>query len=204
MPTRHERVLQEQERARQKQRQRIILIGAGVLAALALLGVVVFASGAFNPSPAPSNRVAEAAASGTLTCGKIQTFATQTRDHIKQNQPHPAYSSNPPTSGWHWDNPQDWGIYTSPQVQEQLVHNLEHGGIVVQYNNLGPADVQRLADLVKRDSHHMILAPYPDLPADAKVALTAWDHLQTCTGVDETALSAFVSAYRDKGPELVP
>ena len=43
------------------------------------------------------------------------------------------YSSTPPTSGCHLDSPADWGPYTSPQNPVQLIHNLEHGGIVIWY-----------------------------------------------------------------------
>ena len=126
------------------------------------------------------------------------------RSYPRSTPRHPDYNSNPPTSGWHWANPQDWGIYTSQQFQEQLVHNLEHGGIVIQYNDLTSADVQRLTSLVSRDSYHMILAPYPGLPAGVRVAYTAWTHLQSCDGIDENAIHAFTNAFRNKGPELVP
>jgi hypothetical protein len=201
MPTRREKALWAEQRARKKQTRRNLLIGAGILGAVAVMAIVVIASGALN-APAPSP--VAAAGSTSATCGNIQSFPEQSRDHIKPNQPHPAYSSNPPTSGSHWDTPQDWGIYTSQQVQEQLVHNLEHGGIIIQYNDLSPAEIQTLTNLVQRDSHHVVLAPYPGLSSGTKVALTAWTHLQTCTGVDENAIYAFVNAFRDKGPELVP
>ncbi|MBI3742105.1 MAG: DUF3105 domain-containing protein, partial [Chloroflexi bacterium] len=124
--------------------------------------------------------------------------------HIASNQSHPPYNSNPPTSGWHADTPQNPGIYGSPQVQEQLVHNLEHGFIVIQYNNLAPSDAQKLVEIVQRDRYHTILAPYPQMPADVRVALTAWTRLQYCTGVSEKDILAFVSAYRDQAPEKVP
>ncbi|MDE3089602.1 MAG: DUF3105 domain-containing protein [Chloroflexota bacterium] len=202
MPTRRERMQQEEERARRQQQQRVLLIGGGIVAAVVVIGLIVMASGALNPSAATIQPVAQVA--GTVSCGAVQDFPVQSRDHIKPNQPHPDYSSNPPTSGWHWDTPQDWGIHTTPQFQEQLVHNLEHGGIVVQYNNLSSADTQRLTNLVQRDTYHMILAPYPGLPSGVQVAMTAWTHLQTCTGVNENAIHAFINAYRDKGPELVP
>jgi hypothetical protein len=177
------------------------MIGGGVAVAVIVIALGVLASGVLNP-PAPAPQVAQAA--GPVVCSPVQTFPEQGRDHIQRGQPHPDYSSNPPTSGWHWDTPQDWGIYTNQQFQEQLVHNLEHGGIVIQYNNLAPADVQQLTNLVNRDSYHMILAPYPGLPQGVKVAYTAWTHLQTCDGVDENAIRSFINAFRDKGPELVP
>ena len=200
MPTRRERMKQEEERARKERRQRALLLGGGAVAAVLVIALLVVASGALN---APALQVAQAA-NGSATCSAVQTFAEQSRDHIGQGQPHPPYDSNPPTSGWHWANPQDWGIYTNQQFQEHLVHNLEHGGIVIQYNGLSAADVQRLTDFVKRDAYHVILAPYPALPQSEKVAVTAWTHLETCNGVDETALQSFINAFRDKGPELVP
>jgi hypothetical protein len=201
MATRRQRAQHEQEHARKKQQRRYLFIGVGLVAAIVVIGLAMGLGGAFNPqAPKP---VAEAALNGA-TCGDIQTFPTLSRDHIAPNQSHPPYSSNPPTSGWHWANPQDWGIYTTPQVQEQLVHNLEHGGIVVQYNNLSSTDTQHLTDLVQRDSYHMVLAPYPGLPDGVRVALTAWDHLQTCAGVDDNTIQGFTNAFRNKGPELVP
>ncbi len=200
MSSRRERARIQEQRKQRAQRSRYMYMAAGVVAIVILVALALMGSGILNPAVPPPP---VAASDGSATCTALQTFPTLSRDHIQPNQPHPPYSSNPPTSGWHWANPQDWGIYTTPQVQEQLVHNLEHGGIIVQYNGLSDADVQRLTNLVSRDNYHMILAPYPGL-TDAKVALTAWDHLQKCTGVDENAINAFINSYRDKGPELVP
>ncbi|MBI3741206.1 MAG: DUF3105 domain-containing protein [Chloroflexi bacterium] len=152
----------------------------------------------------PAARKTSIAPSNSTSCADLQFFTVQGYDHIAPNQVHAPYNSNPPTSGWHWVDPQNWGIYTSPQVQEQLVHNLEHGGIVIQYKNLSPAEIQHLNDLVKRDSHHMLLAPYPALPSDVKIAVTAWTVLLNCTGVDEEIIAAFIELFRDQGPETVP
>jgi len=200
MPTRHDKMKQAEQQRAQAQRRRRILIGAGVIVAVILVATLTIAlanTTLASPSPTP----AQVASS---QCSPVQDFPSQGNTHIAPGESHPAYNSNPPNSGWHWENPQDWGIYTTPQVQEQLIHNLEHGGIVIQYRDLPPADVQRLTSLVQRNPNHMILAPYPDLPTGASVALTAWTHLQTCNGVDENAIRLFVAAYRDKGPELVP
>ncbi len=200
MPTRRERAQLQQQRTQQAQRSRTMVIALGLVALVVVAGLAVVGSGVL--SPAASRPVAQA---GPLAaCSSEQSFPTQGQAHIRPNEPHPPYNSNPPTSGWHWDDEQEWGIYTTPQIQEQLVHNLEHGGIIIQYKDLPPEEVQRLTDLVNRDSHHVILAPYPGLPGDAKVALTAWNYLQTCDGVNEDVIRAFVNAHRDKGPERVP
>ncbi len=40
------------------------------------------------------------------------------------------------TSGPHWDPSgiANWGVYTTPQNESQVIHNLEHGGIVIWYD----------------------------------------------------------------------
>ncbi|MGE5140316.1 MAG: DUF3105 domain-containing protein, partial [Rudaea sp.] len=62
--------------------------------------------------------------------------------------------------------------------------------------------VDQLKQLVSRDPRKLILAPYPTM--NYSVTLTAWDHLQTCTGVDQASILAFIASYRDRGPENVP
>lgn len=141
---------------------------------------------------------------GGGTCDDVAEFDDQGNDHIRPGSPHPPYNSNPPTSGWHWADPKDWGIYNTPQVQEQLVHNLEHGGIVIQYNNLSSAELQRLVAFVQKDPHHIVVAPYPGLDSGVRVAFTAWTVSQECDGVDLAALADFIDEFRDQGPESVP
>src|SRR5512135_3336631 len=108
MPTQHEKLRREQERARKRQQRRTLLIGGGVVAIVLVGALGVMASGVLNPSaPAPA-QVAQAA--GQVTCTPVQTFPEQSREHISDHASHPDYNSNPPTSGWHWANPQNWGI----------------------------------------------------------------------------------------------
>ncbi len=209
MQSKRERRQMEQLRSQQAQRTRRFVI-VGVFAVLILVAIaVVWQSGVLNPAPTP---VAQAS---TGSCGNVQTLPSLGQEHIAFGQPHAPYNSNPPATGPHLDTPQNWSIYTVPQIQEQLLHNLEHGGIVIQYNSLSGPEVQQLTGIVQRDRYHIILAPYPGLPTEAKIALTAWigpngnpalqsGKLLYCTGVNENAIRAFINAYRDKGPELVP
>ena len=201
MPTRHEKDKQAEQHRHQNAWRRNIWIGLGtaIIALFVIVAVMTFAN-----SPAPTATPTAIAQIALGQCDRIQDFPSQGNTHIAPGDTHPAYNSNPPNSGWHWANPQDWGIYDTSQVQEQLAHNLEHGGIVIQYRDLAPADAQRLGDLVRQDRVHIVLAPYPGLPTGANVALTAWTHVQLCNGVNETAIKSFVAAWRDKGPELVP
>ena len=61
-------------------------------------------------------------------------YPIQGREHIPLDAPHLPYNSNPPTSGPHYESPVPWGVYDHELPDEQLVHNLEHGGVWVSYN----------------------------------------------------------------------
>lgn len=201
-------------------RTTLIILGAVLVLCLCVAVITIAAGGYFianqstpvaastRPAPptgaVPTTPRVAIPPSSTATCDDVEEYDDLGYDHIRPGQTHPPYNSNPPTSGAHWADPQEWGVYSTPQVQEQLVHNLEHGGIVIQYNNLPATELQRLLDFVKGNSHHIIVAPYPGLDRDVRVAFTAWTYLQTCNGVDLDALGDFIDEFRDQGPEYVP
>ena len=55
--------------------------------------------------------------------------------HIQlETDAHVPYNSNPPTSGPHLPYIAPWGVHTEPISKELQVHNLEDGGVMVQYN----------------------------------------------------------------------
>lgn len=133
-----------------------------------------------------------------------EAFSIQGRQHIPVGQAHPTYNSVPPTSGWHYaDQVAPWGIATAPIANEVQVHNLEHGGIVIQYKDANDiALLSQLTAIVKSYETKIVLAPYPDMPS--RVALTAWGRRQTFDQYDEAGMRAFIAAYISKGPENVP
>jgi hypothetical protein len=110
------------------------------------------------------------------------------------------YRSSPPVSGDHYAQPAIWNAYDQPLEQERVVHNLEHGGIAIQYGSKVPAStVNELREFYLDDPNGLILAPMPSL--NDKIALTAWTRLSTCTQFDEGAFGEFRDAFRAKGPE---
>ena len=107
------------------------------------------------------------------------------------------YNSNPPTSGPHLPSVAPWGIHENPVAKELQVHNLEDGGVVVQYNcpqtepgckNL----IEKLSQVVKRYDH-TILAPYPSMKE--RIALTAWSRIDKFNEFDEKRIVRFIDAY---------
>ena len=109
-----------------------------------------------------------------------------------------AYNSFPPTSGPHYFQPVLWGRYPSSISQVQGVHNLEHGGMLIQYGSALPrATVDQLGAFYDQSPNALLLAPLPQLKN--KIALTAWTHRALCSRFEEAAFKAFRDAYRGKG-----
>lgn len=128
------------------------------------------------------------------------------------SDPHDPYNSLPPTSGTHLTDIAPWGISDTPIPDELQVHNLEDGGVMVQYNCAPGADsqptgtpsaqsvdeckqlVDNLKDVVNQYQEEVILAPYPKL--DTRIALTAWNRIDKFNDFDKTRIEKFIRAYK--------
>jgi hypothetical protein len=188
-----------------------IVLGLAILLVAVGVGVAMALRGGGN----------ESLADGTLGPCVMKTYAPMGRQHVNKLSPGFQYNSFPPTSGPHYPPgpkaPAVWNIYDSPVDEIALVHNLEHGGIVVQYGSKVPqAAVAQIAQWYQASPLGMVVAPLPPLgdmhakaPADAesRIFITAWTHVATCSGFDESAFSKFRDAYRGPGgdaPEKFP
>jgi hypothetical protein len=125
------------------------------------------------------------------------------QEHIDEGES-ASYNSNPPTSGPHYKIAAAWGIYDEAPVDEKLVHNLEHGGIVISYNpnQIQEETLEQLRSQVRELSQfnpRIILTPKETL--DAPLALTAWTYLQKLDRYDPAVVKAFYDAHIGRGPE---
>jgi len=130
------------------------------------------------------------------------------------------YNSFPPSSGPHYAQPAPWGVYPDSIKQTILVHNLEHGGIVIQYGpGVSKDDIDELQSFAQDDPYGLVVAPYAKLKD--KIAATAWNepayednqdtnldkvepghgYVLTCSKFDKGALSKFRDERRNKGGE---
>ena len=118
-------------RARTRKRMRLLLfIGVPVLA----LGLLAW-WGIKSASPQGPDMSTE--------------YPNQGQDHIRENAEHPAYNSNPPTSGWHYADPAKLGFYDKELPDETLIHNLEHGEIWISFKPTVSEEVKaQLKDLL--------------------------------------------------------
>lgn len=133
-----------------------------------------------------------------------QHFPIQGQQHIQPGQTHPAYNSDPPTSGWHYDTPLAAGFREQPAADEQVVHNLEHGHVVISYDCSKLTDCQGVKEQLRRLAEryrNWKITIVPRQNADAAIALTAWGWLDKLDGFDEARIAAFINAWRDRGPE---
>jgi hypothetical protein len=148
------------------------------------------------------------AGSGTPPIGTRQV--DQGGIHIPEGQAGGPYSSVPGTSGEHWNtatSPGPWGVYTTAQPQERLIHNLEHGGIVIWYqpNQLDADGVQALTAYVEQQvrtaKFKVILSPWDGEDFGHPIAVTAWDWLLYLDSADIGQVRAFLDAHYGKAPE---
>lgn len=128
-----------------------------------------------------------------------QVFENQGQTHIKIGESHPAYNSNPPTSGWHYVVPAKWGIYNKPLIDEQALHNLEHGGIWISYKGIDDQTKESLEKIAKVNSQSIIMSPRDT--NDSPIILASWTRLEKLNNYDETRILDFISRNKNKSPE---
>jgi Protein of unknown function (DUF3105) len=188
----------------------LAFVALGILLAGGVLAVVAFGGGGGSASGALIN---------TSACTE-QQFRGLKPAHLNSPDAPVDYDSFPPSSGPHYASPAPWGIYPDSIKQTILVHNLEHGGIVIQYGTgVSQSDVQKLQSFYQDDPYGLVVAPYKKL--GNKIAATAWNeaaydqntdanfnkvdpghgYVLTCSSFDKGALSKFRDKRRNKAGE---
>jgi uncharacterized protein DUF3105 len=186
-----------------------VALGVAIIVAAAVVGIVL------------ATRSGSAEASGPDGACTRQTFPPMGRQHVEKLSSDFRYNSYPPTSGPHYPPgskaPAVWNIYDTPVDEAALVHNLEHGGVVVQYGaDVPDSTVEEITRWYQdQDTQNgLVVAPiWPSIqatpPAEAgkKIYLTSWTHLMTCPTFDQGAFDNFVDDYRGPNgdaPEKFP
>lgn len=190
-------------------RNTLIAMGiAGLVVVAAALGYALLGSGGSSSS---TDAIAKLEAAG-CTVQKVASLPSGDHSVLTPDGTSKKWNTDPPTSGPHYQTPAIWGAYTTPLNKAQVVHNLEHGGIFIQY---GPDVPQSTVDQLKTfyDDHlnGTLLAPLPQL--GSKIALGVWTttsatssnsgtaYLAKCSSFDDAAYAAFFKAYQFQGPE---
>jgi Protein of unknown function (DUF3105) len=193
---RHESQMQRraaaQEAALRRERQRSVRTLGLLIAMFIVVGggaTVFYMREALKPAPPPPPG---------------QEVPIMASYHLKTgDEPHPTYTTDPPTSGPHIGSLADWGVHTDVITKELAVHSLEDGGVNINYRpDLDKATVDRLAaltqsyaSLITEDSeaNHVLMYPYPGL--SNAIVLTAWRHIDRLDTFDEARIKRFIDAY---------
>jgi hypothetical protein len=150
----------------------------------------------------------DSSAAGLTTSGDctFETFPAQEAGHVTELPDDYEYNSTPATSGLHNPTPAIWNLYDQPVPQITYVHNLEHGGLVIQYGSeVTEADLAQLRDWYQEDTRGLLVAPFdPEMEQDEpaladKIVATSWTHMLTCTSFDADAFDDMSDDYR--GPQ---
>ena len=217
-----ERLERERQAQAAQRRKRLVGYGAGGALAIAAVAAIVVAiaaggsggsgpeqageSGDFPEGSAPPVEIADLGEAVDAAGCRLQQHEEEGRQHVPEGTD-VDYGTNPPTSGDHFAVPAEDGAYTDAPATEALVHSLEHGRIIIQYQDGVPDSVRGdLKALFDEDPYHVILT-LNETGMPFEVAATAWTRTLGCPEMNEQAfdaIRAFRDEFRDEGPEFVP
>jgi hypothetical protein len=213
------------ERAAAARRKRLSMVLGGLVALAVLGGAIALAMGALDseggggkdPKQAdagnvklPEQQATDVDEAAKAAGCKLEHPKYEGAGHDNRKFTAADYKTNPPTSGQHFPEWYEDGIYAPGDVPElgKLVHTLEHGRVNFQYKKGTPAGVvDKLEAVAAEKTGYHVLVYENTTEMEAQVAATAWTHLLTCPTFDDKAVDAlrtFYDAYVDKGPENVP
>jgi hypothetical protein len=192
---------------------------AGLAAIAGVVVAVLLATGGSMPAPAPpaTAEIRAAAVPPVRTTNLLlaarragaRSIAYDYAFGINQHMSEAVrYPTNPPTNGPHFPVPALDGDYAgrTPPPTEQVVHSLEHGRIVIQYQpGLAVEKIAQLVGLFDEAPQHVLLVENRT-GMRCEVAVTAWGHGLLCPKLRDAsfdAIRAFRDTYRDRGPEPV-
>ena len=142
--------------------------------------------------------------------GAYYPSAGQEHIGLKDTPPKP-YNSNPPSSGAHFGQPANWGVYEYEVDDKIFIHNLEHGGVWIAYGpTVPPKAIEDLKEVVNEFGGSKIVMA-PRSANDTDVALAVWRRVlkfNLAEGVlsdeQKNQIRAFYRAFKNRGPEFVP
>jgi Protein of unknown function (DUF3105)/Domain of unknown function (DUF4190) len=140
-------------------------------------------------------------------CGPVESHPDEGQDHVRDGKV-VTYGTSPPTSGSHYAVPAEPGFYEEDSgiEPERLVHNLEHGQIVIWYRPNAP-DLgfieEQVEQLVRQEPQATVGAPYMDMPDDYNIVLTSWTQSRACQFASQTVVDDFRRQFQGVAPEPI-
>jgi Protein of unknown function (DUF3105) len=226
---RRERERREAEAKAAQRRKQLVGYGGGGLLAIAAIAAIILLAGGSNGAEGQGGgdvfpeggEVAEQTefelepAAEAAGCELRDTKGSGVLDHTTTLEERVDYQDNPPTNGRHYQIPAEDGLYHEAPTDEQLVHTLEHGRVIVWAKPSLPEEArQSIRALFDEDDYQMAVVPRSNMqPA---IAATAWNRDPDPGGTGRTlacprwndnvvdAIRTFRDEHRSNGPEPVP
>jgi hypothetical protein len=122
---------------------------------------------------------------------------------------HEPYNTDPPTSGAHYGNPMTplaAGFYDTAIPDENLVHSLEHGYVIIwydcaQFSEVGCTNAKNVIKSVISSVGTYKVIGVPRENMQTPIALTSWGRLFRLSDANQPQMLAFVKNNREKSPE---
>lgn len=138
---------------------------------------------------------------GETALAAVKTSPDKGREHLEPGQV-VNYDSDFPTSGAHDPEPIMPGFYTEEQMPTKLVHSLEHGNIVIYYDEAQAETLNILQGWTREFPgawDGVVVVPKAGLSDN--IVLTAWTKQLVLPEFDPKAAASFVDEFRGRGPE---
>ena len=143
----------------------------------------------------------------------IEQHADEGAAHIEQCSP-ATYLTNPPSSGNHYPIWANYRVYDKPVPWGFLVHQLEHGAVVISYRcpadpagcNVDLTDVQAFLATLTPDAYCLgrkFITVVPDPTLDVAFAASAWTWTLRADCFDAATFGDFVTQHYGQGRERV-
>ena len=127
-----------------------------------------------------------------------QSYPEEGRNHVADGTK-VNYKTNPPSSGDHYNEPANWGVYDHEIPDEATVHNLEHGGVWIAYKpEIDKTAKAKLIEITKSNGKVILT---PRAKNDSPIALVSWGRVYKTDTLNEDMIKDFILKYRNTGPE---
>ncbi len=195
-----------------------VAAAAGFLGLIAVVGVIALGGGSGGNTKRLAADIAAANCTFKTVTGYVPKGQSTHVNSLTQKLP---WNTDPPSNGQHFPEWAVWGFYNQPVNPRMVVHNEEHGGVILWWGSKVPqSTVAKLLAFYNEQPDGSFGTPYPKL--GSKIAITAWTgdpshyqqngyygqgHIAVCptyTAATEKAFEDFRKLYRGHGPEGIP
>jgi hypothetical protein len=203
-------------------RHRALLYGVSGVGIVALVVIVLVAALGAGGGGTSAKQVAASMTAAGCSFKTVDAYVPPGQGvHVQSLTKKFPWNTDPPSNGQHYPVWAVWGFYTEPINPRMVVHNEEHGGVVLWWGPEVPqSTVAKLRAFYDEQPDGLFGTPYPNL--GSKIAISAWTgdsarygrngyygqgHLATCPSWGpkvKTAFTDFRSVFRGHGPEGIP